>query len=114
MGKIPLFDQFKDNMNRLGVSDKIEPLRGFSHQFVGQFAKIDLLHIDGNHSIEGCDFDFLNYSSFVSSGGYIAFHDFDKSRKDLGPTWVIENRVLPSRDYEFWGIFGSLWVAQKL
>jgi hypothetical protein len=113
-GIIPLFDQFISNMASLNVLDKIRPESGFSHQFVGQFPKINLLFIDGDHSIEACDFDFLNYSSFIPSGGYVAFHDFDESRKDLGPTWVVENRVAPSKEYKFWGIFDTLWVAQKV
>jgi predicted O-methyltransferase YrrM len=113
-GRIPLFDQFMCNMESLNVLDRIRPKRGFSYQFVGQFPKIDLLFIDGDHSIEGCDFDFLSYSSFIPSGGLVAFHDFDKSRNDIGSTWVVKNRVLPSSDYEFWGSFDSLWVAQKL
>ena len=112
-GDIPLFYQFVDNMTKLGVMEKIKPLKGYSHQFINQFSDINLLFIDGDHSIEGCDSDFLNYSPYIVQGGYLVFHDFDTSRKDLGPTWVIENRVLPSREYEFWGVFDSLWVARK-
>ena len=112
-GETPLFDQFLDNMKKLNVLDRIKPLKGLSNKFVGQFSKIDLLFIDGDHSIEGCDFDFLNYSPYISIGGYIVFHDFDKSRDDLGPTWVINNRVLPSNDYDFFGNFDSLWIARK-
>lgn len=112
-GEIPLLEQFVDNMTRLGVMQKIRPIKGYSHQFVHQLTEIDLLFIDGDHSIEGCDFDFLNYSPLISPGGYLAFHDFDESRKDLGPTWVVQNRVLPSRDFVLWGRFSSLWIAQK-
>ena len=112
-GDTPLFYQFSDNMTKLGVMEKIQPLKGYSHQFINQFSDINLLFIDGNHSIEGCDYDFLNYSPHIVKGGYLAFHDFNISRKDLGPTWVIENRVLPSSEYEFFGVFDSLWVARK-
>lgn len=112
-GDIPLLEQFLDNMARLGVVEKIRPMKGYSHQFVRQFTETDLLFIDGDHSIEGCDFDFLNYSPLISRGGYLVFHDFDESRKDLGPTWVVQNRVLPSPDFVFWGCFGSLWIARK-
>lgn len=112
-GDSPLLKQFMNNMTRLGVMEKIKPMKGYSHLFVNQFTEIDLLFIDGDHSIEGCDFDFLNYSPLISCGGYLVFHDFDESRKDLGPTWVIQNRVLPSPDFVFWGCFSSLWIAQK-
>lgn len=113
-GGRPLFDQFLDNMKKLNVLDRIKPFKGLSQKFVGQFPKIDLLFIDGDHSIEGCDFDFLNYSPYISTGGYIVFHDFDKSREDLGPTWVVNNRVLPSDDFHFLGNFDSLWIARKI
>ena len=112
-GDIPLFEQFVHNMTKLGVMKKIKAIKGYSHQFVNKFIEIDLLFIDGDHSIEGCDFDFLNYSPLISHRGYLVFHDFDSSRKDLGPTWVVENRVLPSADFVFWGCFNSLWIAQK-
>lgn len=37
--------------------------------------KIDLLFIDGDHSYKGVKSDFEMYSSLVSPGGFIAFHD---------------------------------------
>jgi len=37
--------------------------------------KLDLLFIDGDHSYEGIQQDFLDYAPFVKSGGWIAFHD---------------------------------------
>lgn len=114
MGQTLLVDQFIGNMRRFSVLEKIILKKGYSHQFVGQFRAIDLLFIDGDHSIRGCDSDFLNYSPLVSSGGYIALHDFDPSRKELGSTWVVTNRVMPSKKYLFWGIFDSLWIAKKV
>lgn len=37
--------------------------------------KIDFLHIDGDHSYEGCKTDYEMYSPLVRNRGYIAFHD---------------------------------------
>ena len=37
--------------------------------------KIDLLHIDGDHTYEGVKQDYLLYSAMVREGGLIAFHD---------------------------------------
>jgi len=113
-GSEPLLSQFRRKMEELQVLDKITIRQGFSPQFVGQCPRIDLLFIDGDHSKEACLFDFENYSPAVRQGGYLAFHDFDAERKDLGPTWVIENRVLPSKQYKFITLVDSLWVAQKL
>jgi len=111
---MPLIDEFRENMRARGVMESIQPLQGLSQDFVGCVPKIDLLFIDGDHSKEACDSDFLNYAPFVCPGGYVLLHDFDATRKDLGPTWVVENRLLPSKEYEFIGCFDSLWVARKL
>jgi hypothetical protein len=113
-GQEPLIDQFRNKMGGLKVLDKIRIRHGSSRQFVGQSGAIDLLFIDGDHSQEACLFDFENYSPALRTGGYLAFHDFDPDRKDLGPTWVIENRVIPSGKYKFINLIDSLWVCQKI
>jgi hypothetical protein len=111
-GEVPLFEQFVTTMKKYGILDKIEPLKGFSNQFLNQFEEIDFLFIDGDHSIEGCDFDFTHFSPYVRKGGFIAFHDYDPDRSDLGPTWVINNR-LANGEYEFYKKYDTLWIAKK-
>lgn len=55
--------------------------------------KIDLLFIDGDHSYGGVSSDFQMYSSLVSKGGMIAFHDINLMPKlwgrgfDVGIFW---------------------------
>lgn len=113
-GSSPLLDQFTQRMRALGVADKIEVLQSYSAQFVGRIPRIDLLFIDGDHSIEGCSFDYLNYAPALVPGGYIAFHDYDPRRKDLGPTRVIEQKVIPSGHFRKVRVYDSLWVGQKV
>lgn len=113
-GEIPLFDQFINTLKKYGLTDKIEPLKGYSSEFINRFSNIDFLFIDGDHSIKGCDYDFVNYSPLVKKGGFIAFHDFDESRDDLGPTWVIKNRIMNNPDYIFYRCHDSLWITQKI
>lgn len=113
-GDIPLLKQFENRMTELGVRDKIIPRKGLSKDFVGQFPKIDFLFIDGDHSIEGCDFDFKNYSPYLNSGALIAFHDYYKNRDSLGPTWVVHNRVLPSSEFSFVKLYDTLWIGRKV
>lgn len=110
-GTIPLFEQFSKAMMKYGVWTKIEPLQGYSSQFKDKFKQIDLLFIDGDHSIEGCDYDFVNFSTFVKPGGFIAFHDYDPDRTELGPTWVINNRLSDKR-FMFYKRYDSLWIAK--
>jgi len=112
-GLSPLIDQFRNKMAELRVLEKIEVRKGFSSDFVGKCGEIDLLFIDGDHSQEACLFDFENYAPALRPGAYLAFHDYDATRKDLGPTWVIENRVVPSKQYKFVNLFDSLWVCQR-
>jgi predicted O-methyltransferase YrrM len=109
----PLFDHFKNNMQRLGVAEKVQPLRGFSYQFVSEVEDINLLFIDGDHSIEGCQFDYSHYTPRLLKNGFLLLHDYDPNRKNLGPTWVIENEIVPSNQYKYLGLFDSLWVGMK-
>jgi predicted O-methyltransferase YrrM len=113
-GEIPLQKQFEDKMIELDVINKITPMKGFSKDFVGKFPQIDFLFIDGDHSIEGCEFDFVNYSPYLKIGGYIAFHDYYKDRDSLGPTWVVKNKVLKSSGFQFYKLYDSLWVGRRI
>lgn len=114
-GEKTLLDQFKNNMKSLPRKVEIEILKGYSHEFIHSINhKIDFLFIDGDHSIEGCKFDYLNYYPMLKEGGFLAFHDYDSSRKDLGPTWVIENLVNQNKEFEFYKKFDSLMVFKKI
>lgn len=112
-GDQALLDQFRETMSSLGVIKKISVLVGCSSQYTESFNEINLLFIDGDHSIEGCNYDYDNFSPYIVSGGYIVFHDYDPSRDDLGPTNVVKNKVLQSEQYKFVEQVDSLWVAQK-
>lgn len=113
-GSEPLYDQFISNMTSLGVINKIQPLKGYSSQFIDTVETIDFLFIDGDHSIAGCEYDFVNFSPKVKVGGYVALHDFDPDRLDLGPTWVVNNKILQNNGFQFYNQFDSLWVAKKI
>jgi predicted O-methyltransferase YrrM len=115
-GEAPLIEQFRRNMATRGVLARVDAWQGTSGDFLERIAGvggIDLLFIDGDHSIEGCDFDFRHYSPHLKPGGYLMFHDFDKTRAELGPTWVIDQRVRPSGEYEFVALYDTLWTRRK-
>jgi predicted O-methyltransferase YrrM len=113
-GNNNLLNKFIGNMTRLKVIDKIKPMPGYSYDFADQFAKINFLFIDGDHSIKGCQQDFEMYAPKVAVGGYIAFHDYYADRDELGPTYVIKNLVLKSNEFVFYGQYDSLWIAKKI
>ncbi|MCE9587135.1 MAG: class I SAM-dependent methyltransferase [Verrucomicrobia bacterium] len=113
-GEKELILQFKEGMANLGVIDKIEILHGYSKDFVNNFKKINLLFIDGDHSIEGCRLDFEYFDKFIVKGGYILFHDYYANRVELGPTWVIKNIINKKKEYKFLHLSKSLWIGIKV
>lgn len=113
-GEQPLLEQFKENMRNCGVLDKVQPMPGPSSKFVGEIKAVDLLFIDGDHSVEGCKYDYDHFEPDLKVGGYLLFHDYHPERKDLGPTWVIENQVIPSGRYEFCERMAALWIGRKI
>ena len=114
MENVSLLDQFKTNIRMMGVSDIVEIKAGRSQSFVTDVPPLDLLFIDGDHSIKGCMEDYELYSDKVKPSGYLMFHDYDPARKDLGPTYVLESRVYPSLKWQFIEKYGSLWVGKRL
>lgn len=101
-------------MLKCGVLDKIVPLIGYAERFKDTFDKIDFLFIDGDHSIEGCKADYINFSDKVKIGGFLAFHDYYPDRNELGSTWVINNLVQESKTFQFYKQFDSLWIAKRI
>ena len=91
-----LVDQFEDNLRSAGLLEKVRTHKGYSQDFIGQFPNVDLLFIDGDHSIEGCKFDFENFAGDVKIGGLLALHDYQPARKTLGSTFVVESLIRPS------------------
>jgi len=112
-GARPLDVQFKNAMSRYGVSNRIELKVGYSNEFVGDVGEIDLLFIDGDHSINGATYDYETYAPKIKPGGYLVFDDYDPTRKQLGPTNVIETRVYPSLLFDFVGLRGRLWIGKR-
>lgn len=49
--------------------------QAFNQYFKPNKIQIDYLHIDADHSYEGCLNDFVNYSQLLSDLGMISFHD---------------------------------------
>jgi len=37
--------------------------------------EVDLVFVDGDHSLEGCELDWASWRGFVAVGGYVVFHD---------------------------------------
>jgi MMP 1-O-methyltransferase len=111
-GDQPLRDEFERNLG--ACRERVLIHQGFSREFVTAFSSIDLLLVDGDHSVAGCRFDFESFGPKVVRGGFIAFHDYYPDRGELGPTWVIEHLVKPGGEFEECFRADSLWVGRKI
>jgi predicted O-methyltransferase YrrM len=114
MGQRDLSGIFLQNMKTLGVLGKIHMKKGYSQDFHQEFSKIHALFIDGDHSITGCTNDFHLYADKLIPGGFLAFHDYYPNRPELGPTYTIQNLVIPDPGFAFYKQYDSLWIAKKL
>ena len=63
----------------------------FYNFFVKRDIKIDYLHIDADHTYEGCKLDFDLYSTIMNENGIISIHDTDKRYWDNFETYEDEN-----------------------
>jgi|6_EtaG_2_1085325.scaffolds.fasta_scaffold28538_2 hypothetical protein len=72
---------FYDLARTSNLIDLMEVYRTTSKDFLPVFTdmnrKLDLLHIDGNHSTEQAMYDVVNYTPFIKSGGYLVMDDMD-------------------------------------
>ncbi|MDP6503405.1 MAG: class I SAM-dependent methyltransferase, partial [Planctomycetota bacterium] len=72
-----LFDIFKDNIQKAGISSFIHPIRKSSTVAFEDFedGSIDLLFVDGDHSFEGCYSDLIHWFPKLRPGGGLIGHD---------------------------------------
>ncbi len=61
------------------------------------YEPVDVVFIDGDHSREGCERDWLDWSPLVRAGGRVVFHDARAGRAGgrglPGPTAVVDERL---------------------
>jgi predicted O-methyltransferase YrrM len=73
-----------------------------SHEVAASWSgQLDLVFIDGDHSEEGCDTDWLDWSPLVAPGGHVVLHDARADRPGgrglPGPTAVVARRLREAR-----------------
>ncbi len=71
--------------------------------FTGLYGKLDVLHIDGDHSEEGCLADWDLYSGYVRPGGFIILHDvYNDTEPGVAEVWEMAKKS------------GQVWKALKI
>jgi predicted O-methyltransferase YrrM len=74
--KVWTFDQFKNNIQRMGVENRVVPIVKFSTEAVKDFnLPVSMIFIDGAHDFDSVQKDFEDWYPKVIEGGVIAFHD---------------------------------------
>jgi len=96
----------------------------FYNFFVKRDIKIDYLHIDADHTYEGCKLDFDLYSTIMNENGIISIHDTDKRYWEsfdtyedeshdicIGPSEVVKEI---SDEWEVFNLFDYKEKSEKL
>jgi len=65
------------------------PIKGMSDTYPWE-KPIDLLFVDGDHSVQWCEHDLSRFIPFVKEGGIISGHDFD-----IPTVRLVVDRLLP-------------------
>lgn len=104
--------EFRHNIMNAGVGDCVNTLVEKSTDAVRDWHRpVRLLFIDGDHSFDAVKDDFILWTPHVVDGGIIAFHDtfaWD------GPKRIIEEFVLPSKQFLPIGIVDSITAVKKI
>jgi predicted O-methyltransferase YrrM len=81
-------------------------------RILGYSNKIDVLFIDGDHSLNGVLADFNLYSDLVNIGGYIVFDDYYDNVHSPDVRKALDEIILPNLvDYEIVGTFENTLEA---
>jgi predicted O-methyltransferase YrrM len=89
------------------IETKSQVLDGLSNSRVLGFSnKIDILFIDGDHSLNGVLNDFNLYKDLVNIGGYIVFDDYYDNVHSPDVKKALDEIILPNLvDFEIIGTF---------
>lgn len=108
----PPLEQFKSNLAQFGVLERVQIRQGYSRDYAGTFADLDFLFIDGDHTIEGCRYDYETFAPALKPGGWLAFHDY-RPEHGFGPGFVVDELIRPSADWHFTGQHDSIVVFRR-
>jgi len=93
----------------------------FYNFFVKRDIKIDYLHIDADHTYEGCKLDFDLYSTIMNENGIISIHDTDRKYWENFETYMEEEydpctgpgEVVKEIGLEKWEVFNLFDYKDK-
>jgi predicted O-methyltransferase YrrM len=111
-GGVSSSDIFRSNLEKAGVSRRVEVFRGTSEQALPAYDKrpIGLLYIDGAHDLPSVLIDIDGWEPYTIDGATIAIHDAFSS---IGVTRAILKRHLFNRSFKYVGSVRSLALFRR-
>jgi predicted O-methyltransferase YrrM len=105
--------EFLANIRRAGVGDAVEPLVMTSAEAADRIREdVELLFIDGDHSLQGAVRDADLWLPRLLPGGMLMMHDVGAAGY-VGPRTVFRRRVCWSGAFDRIGRVGSMGVARR-
>ena len=86
----------KSNSHDIKTAERVK-------EYLGE---VDVLFIDGDHSLGGVKKDFEIYSKFVKLGGYVVFDDYYDAKHSPGVR-IFVDKHLKRKDYEIIGTLSN-------
>jgi predicted O-methyltransferase YrrM len=107
------FEAFQENLRHAGVQDAVEPLVMTSAEAVRVVTgPVELLFVDGDHSVEGARRDAELWLPRVMTGGTVLLHDVASSGY-AGPRRVFQRAICRSAAYHRVRRVGSMGIAER-
>jgi hypothetical protein len=104
---------FCKQLELTGNTNKVIPVKAASDEVAKIWRDdIGLLFIDGDHSHEQCLKDYINFSPFIVSNGYIVFHDYC-TQYTYGVKKIVDEIVKPHNIWVDWEFIGTMAIARK-
>jgi predicted O-methyltransferase YrrM len=106
-------EEFKANLRRAGVEDVVEPMVMTSVEAAAALAgPVELLFVDGDHSLAGASRDAATWLPRVIRGGVVMFHDVATSGYS-GPRRVFQRQICRSARFHRIRKVGSMAIAER-
>jgi predicted O-methyltransferase YrrM len=115
----PMFSMFTRHLRRLGLSDRIVILRGFSSEMAGRIPEgLDFIFVDGDHSRAGIEGDWKIVKAKLREGGIVCLHDTviptDEPWRTLDSVRFFEEVIANDRGFRLVKQVHSMSVLEKL
>jgi len=115
VGRLDTLPSLRHTLFDAGLEDTVDVVVGTT-QRVGRWwtTPLTLLFLDGNHTEEVAQHDYVTFAPHVVQGGLLAVHDVFPDPRDGGqPPWHVVQRAVESEAFEQLSVSGSLRVLRR-